>query len=739
MRILMWFAAGFAAACALGAYCYGSYLLLLALFALLASVGLFVLRNRKVLRILAIVMLGFALGIGWFLCFNGYHLQSAREADGKTLEITIEAQGYSTQTEYGCGFSGNVTLGEQSYTARVYLRSEEQIRPGDQVSGSFLLEMHAIPGQKPDYLSGNGVWLTASQRSETVQILHGAPSFQHYPQVLRQKLLDVLDRCIPEDAAGFAKALLLGDTSDIDYATNRIFQTAGISHVIAVSGMHVSILFSLLYVISARHRLITAALGIPVILLFAAVAGWTPSIVRAAIMQCLFILALLLDRDYDPLTALGFAGLVMLIGNPMVIAFVSFQLSFSCMVGIFLCYAPLQSFFLGKSRKGKLRRALAASIAATLSAMTFTTPLIALYFGNVSLIGVATNLVTLWLISAVFYGLMAVCILYFCSGTLATLLGTGIAVLIRIILWIAKLFSQVPLAAVYTQSVYISLWLVFCYALLAIHLLKRKKQTVLFSALAVLGLCVSLCFSWMEPLLYECQVTALDVGQGQCILLQSQGKTFLVDCGGDYGPDAADAAAQELLSQGISRVDGMILTHFDSDHVGGAEFLLQRIDIGALYLPFSEDEDGIGEQLENRTGKPAQYVSEDLVLTYGDTKLTIFAPVSYESGNESSMCILFQTKNCDILITGDRDVQTEKILLQRYRLPKLELLVVGHHGAKTSTCRELLEQTNPEYAIISVGQDNFYGHPHQEVLERLQEFNCKVLRTDQYGTIRFRR
>ena len=128
-----------------------------------------------------------------------------------------------------------------------------------------------------------------------------------------------------------------------------------------------------------------------------------------------------------------------------------------------------------------------------------------------------------------------------------------------------------------------------------------------------------------------------------------------------------------------------------------------------------------------------------ITITFGDTKLTVFAPISYKSGNESSMCVLFQTEKCDILITGDRDQQGESILLERNDIPQLDLLVVGHHGARTSTGEALLAKTKPRYAVVSVGEDNPYDHPAQETIERLSKFGCEILRTDIYGTIHFRR
>lgn len=183
----------------------------------------------------------------------------------------------------------------------------------------------------------------------------------------------------------------------------------------AVSGLHVSILFALLTAITFRKRFLTALAGFPTLLLFAAVAGFTPSVSRSCIMCGLMLAALLLNKEYDGPAALAFAAVVMLIGNPLVITSVGFQLSVASVAGIYL-FAPgirkwLVSLFpdnKGKGVRPTLIRWFTASVSITLSAMIFTTPLSAWYFGTVSLVGVVTNLLTLWVISFIFYGLVAV-------------------------------------------------------------------------------------------------------------------------------------------------------------------------------------------------------------------------------------------------------------------------------------------------------------------------------------------
>ena len=281
-------------------------------------------------------------------------------------------------------------------------------------------------------------------------------------------------------------------------------------------------------------------------------------------------------------------------------------------------------------------------------------------------------------------------------------------------------------------------WLIGVYVMLAIFLFEKKKKPKLLIASVLLTLFLSQFFAWAEPRQDALRVTVLDVGQGQSVLLQSEGKTFLVDCGGDYAEDAADIAAETLLSQGVSRLDGLIVTHFDKDHVGGVEYLLKRICTDKLILPDVDDEEGIGAALSHITDGEVQYVKEDLLYAFGEAQITVIAPFSRESSNENSICVLFQRENCDILITGDRAELGETILLQKHELPELELLIAGHHGSAYSTGEKLLSATTPETVIISVGEGNRYGHPSEKLLSRLEKYGCKVYRTDQSGTIIFR-
>ena len=367
--------------------------------------------------------------------------------------------------------------------------------------------------------------------------------------------------------------------------------------------------------------------------------------------------------------------------------------------------------------------------------MLTTTPLTAFYFGSVSLVSPITNLLCLPMVTIFFCGIIGSCVL----GALWMPLGIAAAWVIswgaRLILGIAHILAAIPLAAVYTKSIYIVAWLVFCYVLLSVFWISKQKRPAILAFCTAISLCLALLASWVEPLLDDYRVTVLDVGQGQCVLLQSGGRTYMVDCGGSYEDDAADVAAATLLSQGITQLDGLILTHYDADHAGGAVHLLRRVPAKVLVLPEGEDEKCIEEKLLSNFQGEVIRGNRNLKITWSDSTISIFASEYFGNSNETSLCVLFQEEECDILITGDRGILGETILLHSADIPELDVLIVGHHGSSGSTGEALLEATRPKQAVISVGANNPYRHPSKATLKRLETYGCIVRRTDLEGTI----
>ena len=749
MRILVYFTAGFAAACGLSAYVLQNTWLLLCMLICLLAVAVCLLLRTKASRIAMVLAIGAFAGFYWMQLYQDTYLSRLERFDNQTVTATVEITDYSYETYNGIAASGKIELEGKSYKLRLYVDDHDALCPGDRLEGRLLLQATTAGGAaESDYYQGNGLFLVgyveAGSRLTKASDLQPA----YYPVALRKAVLEQIDRCFPQDTLAFARALLLGDTGGLTYGEDTAYKLSGIRHVVAVSGLHVSILFSMLYMLAGKKRFATAVLGIPGLLLFAAVVGFTPSVLRACGMQLIMILALLLNKDYDPPTALAASVLLILVISPMSIYSVSFQLSAGCMVGIFLFCQRLQEWILsgklGKHAKGKglLARVIrwcAGTVSVTLSAMFVTTPLCAFYFGVISLVGILTNLLCLWAISAVFYGIMLSCALgaVWLSGGQAV--AAGISLLIRMVQLISKGLAAIPFGAVYTRSGYIVAWLAVSYAALILFLLAKNKRPLLLSCSIVLSLFVAIGASRAEPVVGGYLVTVLDVGQGQAVHLRCGTRNYLVDCGSTDGEIAADAAASSLLSQGITRLDGVIVTHYDADHVNGVEMLLSRISVQTLYLPDVADDTGFRAALEATCPDRIVWVRQDFRLSRDDWSISVFTGELGKEGNESSLSVLFQREKCDILITGDRSARNEGALLDRIRLPQLELLVTGHHGSDSSTSMRLLWDTRPAAAAISVGADNYYNLPAQQTLDRLQWADCRILRTDLQGDIHFRR
>ena len=735
---MIWFTVGFGAACGISAYLLEPVFLLIPVL-LLTGAGFWYFRKKSLFQYVSLVLIGLCLGTIWFLLFSLLRLEPVYSMDGVTQNAEIRCSDYSQKTDYGHRATGTLNIRNKQYPVAAYLDEKTEAVPGTVLSGEFLFKVTAPGGQKESsYFQGEGIFLLAYPKDE-LTLTDSDRIWRDIPAILRQKFLVMLEQSLPEDGFAFAKALTLGDSNGLDYAVLTDLTVSGVRHIVAVSGLHVSILFGMLEFITFRKRFLTALIGFPALFLFAALTGFAPSVCRACLMCGLMLLASILNREYDGPSALSFAGLVLLIVNPLVITSASYQLSFASVTGIFAISPVIRNGLSAsdasteKGRKpNKILRGIITSVSITLGATVATLPLCAVYFRAVSLTAVLTNLLVLWTVSVIFYGLLAMCLLGSVWTAAGVLVGKVITVLIRYVLLVAKVIADFPLAAVYTKSPYITVWFVFIYILLIVFLISESKKVNELVCGLVLSLCCALLASWVEPVWSDVRFTVLDVGQGQCVLLQTDGRNYMVDCGGSSDTRAADAAAETLLSQGISRLDGLILTHYDQDHAGGLENLLSRIDVDLLILPPEYSR----LQL---TADQILYANENLTVTFGTSNIHIYASKEGRSRNENSLCILFDTENCDILITGDRNFAGERQFLEASEIGDVDVLVAGHHGAEDSTGEELLAAVQPEIVCISAGEGNIYGHPHTKLLQRLEAYGCTVYRTDLQGDIIIRR
>ena len=387
-----------------------------------------------------------------------------------------------------------------------------------------------------------------------------------------------------------------------------------------------------------------------------------------------------------------------------------------------------------------------STLSATLGAMVFTTPLVALYFGSVSVVSLLANLLTLWAVTVLFLlclpGGLLTGVLSMASPALGAAAAAATAPLARYLNWVIPKLSNVPFAALSMDSFYYRAWLALVYAvLLAGVLIKGKKRLRVPAAVCAATLCAAVALTVSTFRSGAMAAAVLDVGQGESVLLRCGDCWTLVDCGGDSMDNAGDIAADYIRSMGGRKLDLLVITHFHDDHANGVSQLLERVPVDAIAFPAAAEESPLkGAILSAAEEKQiALYeIGEDRTVTLEGESLRLFAPLGAGETNEEGLSVLATSGDFDVLITGDMGGDVEQLLLEHTQLPHVEVLVAGHHGSKYSTSPELLAAIQPETAVISVGADNRYGHPASETLERLSDAGTELYRTDLQGTVLIR-
>ena len=513
--------------------------------------------------------------------------------------------------------------------------------------------------------------------------------------------------------------------------------------------MHVGFLITALGLI-VRSKRRAAILGVPLVIFFMAMIGFRPSVTRAGIMMCMLLLAPLLRRENDPPTSLAAAGLLLLLINPRAIAGAGFQLSFAAMAGLLFCSRRVYAWLLPESPEtaGKrtfplaIRRGICSVAAASAGAMIFTTPIAAWRFGFVPLYSIFTNLLCLWAMSLAFVLGYGVCILGLLRPAWGAAAGRVVAWLPRYTIFIVRRIAKMPYAALLMGTAAARWWLISVYLLFgAAYFLRRKGQPFrplppLLASLAGLVLVLWLGFPRLPG---EIELAAIDVGQGQSFAALTKNAAVLIDCGSIGSADnAGDAAADYLNSYRRRRVDLLVLTHFHADHANGVSRLMHRVDVARLAYPTDCEQNVYMDQilaLCAAQGVELLPISVNTTITIDGLELDLFAPLGSDEINEHGLLVRGDWGDFEFLITGDAGAEVERALCAETELGDMELLVVGHHGSRYSTCDELLEDITPETAFISVGAGNDYGHPTAEVLRRLADHGIQVFRTDLDGTI----
>lgn len=598
---------------------------------------------------------------------------------------------------------------------------------------------------------------------------------------LRSRLSQTLATVLPAPRASLAQGIILGIRGNIPDQVKTDFSHSGTAHLLAISGLHLSIIAGILLAtgiwLFGKQRYLYVWLALGTIWLYAVITGLHPPVLRAAIMVSVFLTAELLGRQRSAFTALAFAAAVMVGISPQILWDASFQLSFLAMSGLIFIFPPLRilgrravTATLGEGGAAATSATIADSLSVTLGALIAVWPLIAYYFGIISLVAPLATLIALPALPGVII-----------TGALAGLLGLIALPVAQVVGWLAWLFlsymlvvvggfAALPLSSLEAASVETSLlWIYYPGLALILWLNSQRRQPSSLNSMKsgvnkIGNLTANLPKKWVLPPLLavatlvsltaatmpddNLHLSFLDIGEGDAILIQTPARQDILIDGGP-SPQALGVELDKKLPFWDRTIELMVLTHPHSDHVSGLVEVLRRCKVKQVLLADLDYDSPAYEQwlrlirekdIEYTVAEAGQQIDagKDAVIK------VLHPPEPLLSGTESDIdnngvVLRISLDEVSFLLTADIQREAELELISRRADLASTGLKVGHHGSDTSTTPEFLAVVDPQLAVISAGADSRFGHPSPEVMDRLEaRLGAEnIYLTPEHGTIEF--
>lgn len=579
------------------------------------------------------------------------------------------------------------------------------------------------------------------------------PSFRRHPLLTtRGRTERQLHRLMGRHGP-LADALLLGRRETLDRALSDRFAQTGLVHLLAISGGHVALIGAVFVLLGRMLRLRrdrVAWLTIVLIAVYLAVIGAPASAVRSGIMLALALIATVLQRPSATLPVVAASAFVILAVEPMEALDIGFQLSFAGVLGILLLRAPLMRGVPAAWKKNVAARWLVESTVVSIAAFATTAPVVAHHFGQVAPVSIVANLPAIPLTSLALIGIGAAAAVEPLAPPVARLLADGAGLALDALTKVVDVAILVPGGHAAVARPQWWLWAAAAVAiLLALDATGRMRVRVRWAVAAMAGAAAFL----LLPLVGTAadgglEIVFIDVGQGDAVAIRTPaGRWVLVDAGErDDGWDAGERRVLPYLrARGADRVEALVLTHPHADHVGGAAAVMRGMDVEQLIEPGlplgspvyletlrAAEERGV-EWAAARQDRSLQVDGVDIQFLWPAMDV-LDAPAD---PNDISAVIRVRYAGFSALLTGDAPAWVEERLVARYGAGlRADVLKAGHHGSRTSSSGAFLDAVQPELVVVSAGVRNDYGHPHREVLRRLDARGIEVARTDQDGTVR---
>lgn len=613
-------------------------------------------------------------------------------------------------------------------------------------------------GKKIDfYLENPTVLEVKEQRSGVREVV----------EIWKTEMMNRCEKIYPDEEAGILEAMLFGEKSELSGDIKELYQAAGISHVLVISGLHISLLA--LAVAGILRRLgfpmpVWVILSVGVLAGYGILIGQPTTAVRALLMFFVLQGARLLGRSYDLLSALAFAGILMLLDNPDLILDGGCRLSFCAVIGVGWYVSEKNKIFRsigekekrknrGKGGKGSSAGAMLENIRAGWYLWLFTLPVMLDTFYQVSVVGLLWNLVAIPLLPVIIASGGLGVVLAGWNIFLGSLAGSPAYGMLQLYQEIGNISEKLPVGmwtpGQPSKPVIAGYYLViFLLVLVEKQLIKREKRWKIFPGMELCSMLLLLLLM-AHPWQQREKITFLDVGQGDASLLQSGGQTLLLDGGSTSQKNVGTYVILPYIKQqGISCLEAVVLTHTDQDHINGVTEVLEEgkkgwLTVKNLMYPYWMEGTEQGKQLKKlaeEAGASCRKIRAGDRLTIGKAEAVVLYPKEQEKieePNAGSLVLFWKWEGVQAMFTGDLPEEKERELLQN--LPACEILQVGHHGSATFTCREFLEQVQPSLAVISCAMKNRYGHPSPDTVDRLKKTGCEIRYTMKSGAITIRK
>jgi competence protein ComEC len=703
-------------------------------------------------------------------------VSSAPEPNGQQTQLHFTAQEIKIDNQWQ----------DISGTALVYVPSYSEYRYGDSLllSGRLQTPPRFDDFNYRDYLAHQGIStiifypdieiLSHDQGSRILGWIYG----------LRSQLGQTLAEVLPEPQASLAQGISLGLRGNIPAELKQNFSRTGTAHILAISGLHLSIIAGIFLVIGlwlfGRRRYLYIWLALSAIWFYTLITGLHAPVVRGAIMASIFLIAELLGRQRSAITALAFAAALMVTIEPQILWTASFQMSFLAMIGLTLIFPKLQTMGRGaiKASLGDSNRfsaiacLLSDSLSVSMAAILTTWPLTAYYFGIIAFTGPLVNLLALPSLPGIII-----------TSALTGGLGIIAPVLAQATGWLAWLFISYLLLVVNAFSAWpgsaleagagstLLVWSYYPALAVIILLLNRRKHFtgVITRATGIMKTTITrvnahLAAKWAVPPLIiitvllslaavtmpdkKLHISILDVGQGESILIQTPShQDILIDGGPD--PQSVILELGRKMPFWDRTIDMVILTHPHADHVTGLVEVLKRYRVEQVLYPDTADDSPAYYawlKLVEEKGIKSTFARAGQHMELGEgAYLGVLNPDGIQTGqktpspDDNGVVLELAMGDINFLLTADISEQVELALMSRRAIPPITVLKVAHHGSETATSPEFLAAANPQLAVISSGAANRFGHPSPKVIDRLGSLIGldSIYRTDRDGTIEF--